>query len=561
MKTIHQILHWCGIAEENFVGASLLATQGVRCREQARSHRRSSMQLVVARLLALFIGLLPVSPLVAAAAPAPEISISLRGVTDQTIEQGEPLRIAVRISAPRGAKETIALSPANGTWADTIAVELYPVTGNVAVVRADALGKPEAAAATLDAKHIAGGLWRFSPEKMQAIAPGNYMLRVQLKIDSGGGWRGVAAREIPLTVVASPIKPSVQRVVNRAQDLLLTDKLQEAAAVVDAQLKNAPRDYALLKVRALIAEKAGNPFAAIMCLNAANFSTAKKTAGQPPAEDGEMLARLEKSRKTAAANPPAWTWPPAEVLTALAQEAQKSSFVPAMPPDRPAGARNNPTPPVPANASPRVPVPSNPVPAATPTRSATTPLLPTPAPAASATTPVPAAPVGPPPGVIVPFAELNDAKIAADTAGQWAANAIAGSQYSSPTYSAVKATGAPDVPVTGDSPSAWCPGKKNEGTEWLEVSFAKPVGATEVRVRQSNCPGAIVKIEAFEADGTSHMWWEGADAYKPSDVREIVWFAVRVPKTSYPVAKIKITLNLSAVPGWKQIDAVQLVGP
>jgi len=41
---------------------------------------------------------------------------------------------------------------------------------------------------------------------------------------------------------------------------------------------------------------------------------------------------------------------------------------------------------------------------------------------------------------------------------------------------------------------------------------------------------------------------------------EIVWFAVRVPKTLYRVATIKITLNLAAVPGWKQIDAVQLVG-
>ena len=123
----------------------------------------------------------------------------------------------------------------------------------------------------------------------------------------------------------------------------------------------------------------------------------------------------------------------------------------------------------------------------------------------------------------------------------------------------MKATGAPDVPVTGDSPSAWCPAAQGGGNDWLEVSFAKPVNATEVRVRQSNCPGAIVKLEAFESDGTAHLWWEGADDYKPSAVREIVWFGVRVPKTSYLVAKIKITLNLSAVPGWKQIDAVQLV--
>jgi hypothetical protein len=46
----------------------------------------------------------------------------------------------------------------------------------------------------------------------------------------------------------------------------------------------------------------------------------------------------------------------------------------------------------------------------------------------------------------------------------------------------------------------------------------------------------------------------------PPAIREIAWFAVRVPKTSYLVAKVKVTLKLPTVPGWKQIDAVQLVG-
>jgi len=503
--------------------------------------------------------------LYAAAKPAPQVSVSLRGVAGQTVEQGEPWRVVLRLDLPRGSTESVVLAPGSGTWAEAIAVELFPAGGNTAAARAEPVGKPDAASATLDAKHVAGGLWRFSAAAMQAISPGSYRLKVQLKIDSGGGWKGVAAREIPLTVVAPATKPSAQRIVNRAQDLLLTDKVQEAAALVDAELKDAPRDYALLKVRAVIAEKAGNPFAATMCLNAANFSTAKKTAGQPAAEDGEMLARLEKAGNTAPADFPAWTWPPAEVLTAFGQEAQKSSFVPAMPPDRPAGARNETSTPIPANLPPSAtPAPSNPVSAATPTSVSTTPSQPTPVAtppaAASAATSSPLAPAGPPPGVIVPAAKLSDEKIAADAAGQWATEAKAGSQYSSPTYSAARATGAPDVPVTGDSPSAWCPAAQSGGNDWLEVSFSKPVNATEVRVRQSNCPGAIVKVEAFEADGTAHVWWEGADTYKHSDVRETVWFAVRVPKTSYLVAKIKITLNLSAVPGWKQIDAVQLVG-
>jgi len=39
-----------------------------------------------------------------------------------------------------------------------------------------------------------------------------------------------------------------------------------------------------------------------------------------------------------------------------------------------------------------------------------------------------------------------------------------------------------------------------------------------------------------------------------------VWFGVRVTPTAYLVAKVKITRNLASGPGWKEIDAVQLVG-
>jgi hypothetical protein len=165
-------------------------------------------------------------------------------------------------------------------------------------------------------------------------------------------------------------------------------------------------------------------------------------------------------------------------------------------------------------------------------------------------------------GKIVLSGELVDAKIRSDAAGQWAAAATAGSQYDRALYSATQATGAPNIEVAGNSPHAWCPASRDTGKDWLEVTFAKPVHATEVRVRQNDAAGALVKIEAIDSDGTAHVWWEGVDPYKSSTVREIVWFAVRVPKTTYLVARIKLTLNLASGLGYKEIDAVQLVaGP
>jgi hypothetical protein len=162
--------------------------------------------------------------------------------------------------------------------------------------------------------------------------------------------------------------------------------------------------------------------------------------------------------------------------------------------------------------------------------------------------------------VVVPSGEINDGSNIADASGQWAASATAGTQYGKTQYSAAQATGAPNISVAGNSPDAWCPASKTNGTDWLEVAIAKPVHATEVRIRQNDAAGAIVKIEVLEPDGTAHVWWEGADPYVAPTVREIAWFAVRVPKTGYLVAKVKITLNLATGPGWKEIDAVQLVG-
>ena len=69
---------------------------------------------------------------VAAETPAPQISLSLRGVGDDTVEQGEPLRITVRLTSPRGFAGTIELAPASGNWSDKIVVELVPAVGGVA---------------------------------------------------------------------------------------------------------------------------------------------------------------------------------------------------------------------------------------------------------------------------------------------------------------------------------------------------------------------------------------------------------------------------------------------
>lgn len=161
----------------------------------------------------------------------------------------------------------------------------------------------------------------------------------------------------------------------------------------------------------------------------------------------------------------------------------------------------------------------------------------------------------------VEFALAEDALVA-DPRGQWAATASASSTYNDAkepaSYSAFQATGAPNVVGFGDNGNAWCPKEDDGGIERLEVGFAKPVNATEIRVRQNSAPGAIIKIELIDTEGTAHVVHDGIDAAKYDAFN--FWFKKTFEKTPYIVAGAKITLATNAVAGWNEIDAVQLLG-
>lgn len=163
------------------------------------------------------------------------------------------------------------------------------------------------------------------------------------------------------------------------------------------------------------------------------------------------------------------------------------------------------------------------------------------------------------PGMVVPWDQVKDEDVLADSMGQWATQAVASTQYRPDEYSAKQATGQPDVSSYSDNKRAWTPSTAERQEEWLELTFANPVFAAEVRVRQTFNPGSIVKVTAADSSGTWHRLWEGEDPNRYAKDR-IAWFVIRVPQTAFPVQRVKIHLYTPTVKGWKQIDAVQLVG-
>ncbi len=272
---------------------------------------------VVVRMLVLCaLGIMGTAQAKAAAATAPVVSLSLRGVGDGTIEPGEPLSVAVRLAVPARSNATIALAPPSGTWVGAVAVEIINATGSPVLARAEPVGQPESAHITLDAKRAAGGLWMF-PGTATRLAPGDYHVRVTLSIDAGGGWLGRARSAAwPLKIVAVSDAPEriSQRTLARAAEAAAKKDLQAAAAILDAQLKLTPTDRPLLLLRAAIAEQAGNVAAALFCVNLA--ARGLPADSPSPAGLSEMQVRLrakllQPPDSEAARVPPLWTWPPA----------------------------------------------------------------------------------------------------------------------------------------------------------------------------------------------------------------------------------------------------------
>jgi hypothetical protein len=151
---------------------------------------------------------------------------------------------------------------------------------------------------------------------------------------------------------------------------------------------------------------------------------------------------------------------------------------------------------------------------------------------------------------------LNDAR------GQWATEAKASSTYGdsngqtpSDSNLAQNAVGAPDG-------NRWSNANTEKGFDWIEVGFATPVNATELRVVLPNGQSieAINKLELQDVDGKWVTVWEGLHNEKPDPRGDRSWFIRTFEKTLYKAKGARITYANNLHHDYKVIDAVQLVG-
>lgn len=139
---------------------------------------------------------------------------------------------------------------------------------------------------------------------------------------------------------------------------------------------------------------------------------------------------------------------------------------------------------------------------------------------------------------------------------QWASSARASSEYSATNWSALQATGKPDTLQAGDHRTAWASLRADTGEEWLELSYDVAVLPTHVRIHETYNPGAVVRIDAQDAEGTWHVLWAGQDSTRDCPA----WFTVAFRRPAFAAKSIRVTIDSLAVAGWNEIDAVELIG-
>jgi hypothetical protein len=151
---------------------------------------------------------------------------------------------------------------------------------------------------------------------------------------------------------------------------------------------------------------------------------------------------------------------------------------------------------------------------------------------------------------------LNDPK------AQWAVAAKASSSFNekeapadAKETRAWRATG-------GIDGYTWSQAQQDVGMDWLELGYAKPVHATELRavLTSGEAVEAITKVELIDEAGAAQTVWSGLSEAKVDKRGERTWLVKTFPKTATKIKAVKLTFANNVSSGYKEVDAVQLVG-
>ena len=133
-------------------------------------------------------------------------------------------------------------------------------------------------------------------------------------------------------------------------------------------------------------------------------------------------------------------------------------------------------------------------------------------------------------------------------------------QYDAGSWQAANIIGAPRVyPQYGDLAGAWAQPYNSQNMEWVDFSIETPVWLTQIDVYETFNPGAITRIEAFNALTES---WEAiyVNENPTSAGGASRIFTPELTLPQFVTDRLKMTLNCAAVPGYNEIDCIKVIG-
>lgn len=140
---------------------------------------------------------------------------------------------------------------------------------------------------------------------------------------------------------------------------------------------------------------------------------------------------------------------------------------------------------------------------------------------------------------------------------RWADEVIAYStQYDSIEWAAFQALGPPDTyPDYGDIETAWTSENQDEQREFLELGYYEgPQPIRSIAIFETYNPGFVDTV--YVQNPMTNLWEvvyqdSARDAGDSSRI-----FIINFSETTFNVSAIRIAMDMVAVPGWNEIDAV-----
>lgn len=137
---------------------------------------------------------------------------------------------------------------------------------------------------------------------------------------------------------------------------------------------------------------------------------------------------------------------------------------------------------------------------------------------------------------------------------QWASDVVNYSTQSGTIdYSVQQVLGEPNsMPSKGYSTTAW-QAATDDRKEFIHVSFKTPMQASMIVVAENYSPGAVYKVTVFDEQGNEYEVYRQRPDTLPQVSR---WLYIKMEKSAYMIASVKVSVDCRAIPGINQIDAI-----